>query len=52
MTATEPPFNSRERCAIRGCGAVASWIAVNDHERIDLCTRHRDLIEDEGLDLI
>jgi len=41
-----------ERCAIRGCGSVAQWIAVDHHERIDLCTRHRDLIEDAGLRLI
>jgi hypothetical protein len=48
----EPPDDSpREQCAIRGCGAVALWICHNAHDRIDLCTRHRDLIEDEGLDL-
>jgi hypothetical protein len=46
--ATEPPFI----CAIRECCRVAEWRLLGTDERIGFCRHHRDLIEDDGLDLI
>lgn len=39
-------------CDIRGCPGVAEWRVLGTEEQIEFCRRHRDLIEDEGLDLI
>lgn len=44
----EPSFD----CAIVGCERRAEWIVLGTDERIGFCRYHRDLIEDEGLDLI
>jgi hypothetical protein len=48
------PLNDsvRHQCDIRGCLGVAEWRVLGTDEHIGFCRRHRDLIEDEGLDLI
>jgi hypothetical protein len=52
-SAIEPLFDSvRHQCDIRGCLGVAEWRVLGTDEHIGFCRRHRDLIEDEGLDLI
>lgn len=47
---TEPPF--RIRCAITGCERPAEWRLLGTDVQIGFCRHHRDLIEDQGLDLI
>lgn len=47
-----PPVDPPFVCAIVWCGRPAEWIVLGTDERIGFCRRHRDLIEDEGLDLI
>lgn len=50
MTANEPLFDFF--CAIVGCGRPAEWRVLGTDERIGFCRHHRDLIEDDGLELI
>lgn len=52
----EPPFNSpwADPCDIRGCERPAEWRLLGTAEGVlvGFCRYHRDLIEDDGLELI